>query len=1605
QELPWLHCRHLDLPSSYSARDVSRVLRELRIADPDVEVAYRDQQRLVPRLEHVDVTQPARSLPFKPGGIYLISGGLGGIGEHLAAYLLKQYGARLLIVGRTALPERASWDAQIEQPGRLAERIQAYQTLERLGGTLRYAAVDITDLDQLRQVVDRTLSEWSGRLDGIIHLAGTLHERLLLDETREQMADALRAKVHGTWALHQLIQDQPESVFISFSSINGFFGGTSVGAYAAANSFLDHFAAYQRATSRVQSYCFSWSMWDNLGLSRDYAMQELSRARGYATINAEQGLYSLLAGLQQPAGNLIVGIQEQNRHIRRWVDAPAHPAQELTAYITSATGSVPEALREGLLLPDRFGRASTCTIRLLDALPLTEAGTIDRARLAALSDGQAEAGDSTAPRTEIERELAVIWKDVLGVPVTGVDANFFELGGHSLVAMQLISRLRAAFEVDLPLRRLFEVATLGGIAAEIEALKRETQQQLQPVLEPVARTQPLPLSFAQQRLWFLSQMVVDSALYNIPLALVMAGTLNIAALEQSLAAVVARHEVLRTTVGLLNGQSVQQIAAQATIDLPLVDLLHLSPDEREHEVRRLVADEAQQSFDLMRDLPIRARLLRSGPQEHVLLLTIHHIAFDGWSMEVLLHDLAAFYRAFAAAPATTAGISTAQILPPLPVQYADYAVWQRALLSGAGLAAQLDYWRHQLAALPTGLALPTDRPRPPVQTFNGANYTFEISEAMTAALQQFSQREGVTLFMTLLASFQTLLARYCQQSDIIVGVPTAGRSHMALEGLVGFFVNTLIMRTDLSGNPGFREALARVREVALAAYAHQDVPFEKLVEEVQPERDTSRNPVFQVAFAMYQPTQPRLQLPGLQLRSLDIDRQSAKVDLTLSLEETPAGLWGVLEYNTDLFEAATMARMAEHFQVLLAGLLADPDQRIHELPLLTSAERRQMLADWNATVAASSEQRCIHDLIREQTTQTPHAIAARFGEQTLTYQELDQRANRLAQHLVSQGVGPERRVGLCVERSLDLVVSILAVFKAGGAYVPLDLTYPAERLQFMIQDAGVELVLTQESIAAQLSQLQFATSPLRFIFVEQHSAGYNAADLQAPRTGVTADNPAYVIYTSGSTGQPKGALVTHRGLCNLAEAQRQAFGVTPQSRVLQFASISFDASIFEIVMALSAGATICLAPYEQLLPGADFIHLLQSQAINVVTLPPSVLAVLPETDLPDLRLITVAGEACSAEIVARWGKGRRFLNLYGPTETTVWATMAECTDPLQTPPIGRPILNTQTYLLDAYGQPVPIGVAGELCIGGTGLARGYLNRPGLTAERFIPNPFSAIPGDRLYRTGDLARYRPDGNLEFLGRIDHQVKVRGFRIELGEIDAALSQHPAVQEAVVIAREDNPGQKRLVAYVTEENQEPRTKRTNEQTNKRTNEQNGSDLPPRLSQWERGAGGEGLVPHLREFLAQRLPEYMVPAAFVLLDTFPRTPNGKVDRRRLPAPDAARPELDTAFVAPRDELERTIAAIWRQALQVEDVGVHDNFFDLGGHSLLILQVWNELQTQLNSDISVVEMFRLPTVHALAARITQGQPAAPAEQSGKSQARAQRKVEMLNRKRSAQNK
>ncbi|ULA62139.1 MAG: Non-ribosomal peptide synthetase [Nitrospira sp.] len=1230
----------------------------------------------------------------------------------------------------------------------------------------------------------------------------------------------------------------------------------------------------------------------------------------------------------------------QDAVVTVWNDKQVEPC--LAAYLV-VRGVAPDdrAVQDFLRarVPDYMVPA---TITTLPALPLTANGKVDRRALPEPArDGQGPRR-FVAPSTATEEILAGLWGDVLKQEAIGTEDNFFDLGGHSLLATQVMSRLRKAFSVELPLRALFEAPTIARLALAVDAARKTDQGEQAPPLAAIPRTGPIPLSFAQQRLWVLAQLEPDSTAYHIPIALRVKGALDLVALERSIQEVVRRHEALRTKFQRLNGVPMQVIGLAQPMSIPLIDLQHLPDERREQAAIRLAAVEAERPFDLRYGPLLRVSLIRLKATEQLLLVTLHHIVSDAWSSHLLVKELTEVYDATVA--------DRPAVLPDMPLQYADVAQWQRAWLSGPVLERELAFWKNVLGGELPVLDLPTDRPRPAVQTSRGALITSTIRAGLANDLKTLSRRTGATLYMTLLSAFFMLLARETEQSDLIVGTPIANRTRKETEDLIGFFVNTLAIRTRVTQDATLSEVITAVREACLEAYAHQDTPFEKLVDVLQPSRDVSRSPIFQVMFDLQNAPMAELQVNGLEFEPLEMESTTAKFDLSMTVQEADGGLILGLEYNTDLFERPTITRLLERYELILVSLIRNLQTTVGAIPLLTPRERQALLAV-NRAGQFSGPVLPLARLIEQQAERTPTATAVVLESQALSYAALNRKANRLARWLRRRGVRPEGRVGIRLDRSAELVVALLAILKAGAAYVPIDPAYPIARQRQTAIDAGLDLLLISGDVLPDGDEFPLPVQSLDLLDGELQTLD----DGNMPGS-YCPEQAAYVIFTSGSTGAPKGVVVSQGALSRHIETMTEAYRLSPDDRVLQFASISFDVAGEEIWSALLAGAAMILQPCRLFDSLPAFARFLDRQRVTVAGVPASYwhewIGAIEKSECaapPSLRLVIVGNEPVASSDLDRWRRHVdptvRWLNAYGPTETTVTASLYEPAvtttgNETLSVPIGRPLPNRSLYVLDRNLEPVPFGAPGELYIGGESLARGYLDAPRRTAARFVPDPFSDRAGARLYKTGDRVLMRRDGTLEFLGRFDDQIKLRGFRIEPGEIEECLRKHPDVRAAVVRARADGEGRVKLIGYV---------------------------VPSEAGLLDATA--------LRRWLGTTLPEYMVPSLIMPLPDLPRTPAGKIDLKALPAPAPEWGNSDRQSSAtPLTPLQRQLAAMWIEVLGVGRVGLHDNFFDLGGHSLLAVQLIARIQAVVDRPLGLMDLFQCPTIEQLAHRLARAQ-------------------------------
>jgi amino acid adenylation domain-containing protein len=1225
-------------------------------------------------------------------------------------------------------------------------------------------------------------------------------------------------------------------------------------------------------------------------------------------------------------------VLEQHPSVQRavvQVKQDADGDKQLVAYVAHDGEVASDDLREYLAakLPDYMLPSAFV---MLDELPLTTNGKVDRSRLPELGEWSANREEYVAPSTPLEELVCNVFADVLRLQKVGANENFFHLGGHSLSATRVISRLKEAVGPIVSLRDLFEAPTPALLARRLERAQQDDSgaPEMLP-LSRVERNNALPLSFAQQRLWFLDQLEPGSVAFSIPLAVRLRGRLDVATLARTLSEVVRRHEVLRTTFAEIDRAVVQVIGEPRDWPLPVEDLSRFTPERREAEVRAYVAAESARPFNLQEGPVLRTHLLRLAADEHVLLISMHHIATDGWSLSVFVREVATLYESFSRGEQSP--------LAELPIQYADYAAWQREWLQGDALERQMNYWRARLEDIPLALNLPADRPRPTTVGHRGDAEVIELGPELTLKLKELGQRENATLFMTLLAGWQALLARYTGQDDIVVGSPVAGRVRPELEGLIGLFVNLLVLRGRVTGRESFAELVARVREECLGAYAHQDVPFEKLVEELDPVRDMSRHPLFQVMFILQNTPREELKLSEMTLSMEETESKAVQCDMVLSISETPSGLAAALTYSTDLFDRKTITRLLAHFETLLSNAVAAPDRPLATLGMMDHAERRQLLYDWNETRREYVNAASIHELFEMQAARTPEAVALDDAGREVRYAELNRRANQLAHHLLALGAAPEERIGILMERSAETFVALLAVLKTGAAYVSLDPAYPRERLAYMMEDAGIEILITRSQLAE-----SFREHGAKVVLIDQDDVDQRAD--HNPPSRSAAEAAAYIIYTSGSTGRPKGVVGLHGATVNRFNWMWETYPFAAGEVCCQKTSMSFVDSVWETFGPLLQGVKTIVLDDETVKDVELFVATLAEKEVTRVVLVPSLLRVLLEMDgdlaqrLPMLRYCVCSGEELTGELAREFRKRMphcTLLNLYGSSEVAADATCYEVTGAELTErvSIGRPIANTRVYVLDEHMDPVPAGVPGELYVGGAGLARGYVGSPELTAEKFIPDPFGAEANARLYRTGDRARFRSDGNLEFLGRVDQQVKLRGFRIEIGEIEFTLKQCPGVRQSIVVAKGEQ-----LLAYVTAESPETVT---------------GSEL--------------------RSYASERLPEHMVPSTFMVVDEFPLTPSGKVDRRALTllAPQAAASSVEE-YAAPRTRLETFICETFADVLGLERIGIRDHFFHSGGHSLLATRAVSRLRTTFN--VTLRDLFEAPTAEALAARVEKGE-------------------------------
>lgn len=1521
-EYPNLQCAMVDVGTGQS--DVVSVLLQCCATPPQPSLmAYRMGRMWGQYAEPIPVPPNNEALSLRQGGVYLITGGSGVVGLTLALHLAEKAKATLILVDSVSTAPRAEWDDLLKMesiPADTRFQINSLRKLEELQTPFVIVQADVFDEERMRAVVLQAV-EKSGAIHGVIHAAKLGGEGSTQLKTVAEIETALAPKVQGTRVLERIFKEIDLDFFIACSSLNSIQGKFAQSDDCASNAFLDSFCLNNSMKAGTRTITIGWDAWKD------------------ANPGPERAAFAMTAAEAVEAFDRILSLDVSRLHVLvSTTDLDLSPRRSNSADQTIEDKLDPNA--------ELYSRPELTSIYV-------------------------------APRNELERQIAEVWQTVLGVGSISIHDSFWELGGSSLLGTQVVSRLKVRLRVPLPLRVLFVRPTIEKLEEEIVRLQAEAGSgasalQIEPIPR-VDRNGKLILSYSQERLWFINQLEPENVAYNAPAAVRILGPLDMESMERTLQEIVRRHESLRTRFLSIDGEAQQIIDPTLFVGLPVLDLSHLPESEREAEAQRVSHEEAQLPFDLAQGPVFRAKLIKLSSKDHVLIFNMHHIVCDAWSIGVLVGEVSAIYNSFVKGHPSP--------LPELEIQYADFSAWQRQLLNGPLLEKQLEYWKKRLASVEP-LNLPTDRPRTSILRPEGATIRFTVEKSVTESLKMLSRKQNATLYMILLAAFQSLLGRYSGQADIAVGSPIAGRLRPETEVLIGVFINTLVLRTDLSGQPDSLDLLRQVKETAIEAYAHQDVPFEKLVEVLLPQRDLTQMPLFQVLFVFQNVPFTGLQLGAAKMLPFDVDNGAAQFDVTMMLEETSSGMEGSIAYNTGLFHAATITRMIEHYQMLLNGIVKAPDQPIAWLPLLTAGERAQVIEEWNRTETQYSRKECLHDLFEAQAASTPGATAVVDGDREFSYDELNRRANQVARHLKKLGAGPDVIVGLCMERSAEMVVGMLGILKAGGAYMPLDSEYPAERLNYMLQDAQLRFLLTQERLKDIFADF---TGSVICVDAQHAEKILEESDANPGETNVSLYNLAYVLYTSGSTGRPKGVGMTQGPLCNL---MRWQLATNPGAhRTLQFTPLTFDVSFQEIFATLCSGGTLVLIDNDTRRDPAELWKTLCERKIGRLFLPFIALQELAEAacagewESTSLHTVITAGEQLKITPALQRFFDRLSMavleNQYGPTEchvVTAHRLQSASREWPLLPPIGKPIANDQVYILDENNTPLPVGVPGALFLAGAGLARGYLNRPDLTAEKFVPNPFGACGGERMYRTGDRARWRSDGDLEFLGRMDDQVKIRGFRIELGEIEATLREHKGVHQAVVIAREDQIGEKRLVAYVVPEQ-------------------------------EHGVNGNGSRPaeleisKLREHLLGKLPEYMVPSAYVQMEELPLNHNGKVDRKNLPQPDMTTTEQE--YVGPRNSTEETLCQLWQEVLQRERVGVHDNFFNIGGHSLLAARVAARMRQSFKIDIPLRRLFESPTISQLAQSVDQMMQAAESKDTAShvrpAIKRAARKTSLVN--------
>lgn len=1511
-ELP-MKTYHIDLEYADISCTIPLIIKELRAVHKDQEIAYRNGNRYISGLENVVMSEykDEHLSLLKQGGVYIVTGGMGGIGSDVAKYLLEVKGARLLLVGRTKFEDLTPVKKNV------------FQLLSSMGD-VHYFDADITNSRQVKKIIEEVVIHWGDEPDGVFHLAGSIHEKSIAEETKFDFEEILKTKIYGTINLYNGIKDLNNAIFINFSSVNMFFGGSNVSAYSAANAFQVNFIRSIQRNSTIKSCCIMWSLWKNTGMSKKFEhMISASEAMGFYPINSSDGIVSLETALYNGFSEVMIGLKGPNSNISQYVNALPYSLTDLYAYLeTDDKNIINDIAKQNV--KDSYNVNSFCHIIPVDTIPLLENGDFDITALKSQVSGAISSNSEISKQvSDTEKKLIDIWKELLGTSNITPTDNFFDLGGNSLLTTQLISRLNDQYSISLKIKNVFQFSTIEGLARYIDE-ESVSDSGTNMTIKKVDFDDNPPLSFAQERLWFLDQFEPSHSVYHMPGLLKLQGIFNIDACRKSLNMIVEHHETLRTNFVSRNGSVTQVIHNSGNWGLDTVYVDSISVDKAEPVVFKSIEEDLRTPFDLEKDPLLRTTLFILEDNTYYLYVNMHHIISDGWSIGVMINEFVRNYSIYNTQ-------EDPQLTAP-DIQYKDYAYWQKEYLKGEVFEKQLTYWKDTLEGVPV-LDMPLDYQRPRSQTYNGKKINISIPTDICEGLDLICSESESTLFMVLMTAFKVLLYRYSGQKDICVGTPIANRTLVEVESLIGFFVNTLAIRDELDGDMNFTQLLKKVKATTLKAYENQDIPFEKIVEELRLSRNLSYSPLFQVMFILQNAPSGSLTLPELSIDLKELSTNTAKFDLTMSLTETSDGIEGTIEYNTDIYSEESVEGIARSYNTLLESIVKSQNGSLDDLSMISDHDKKLVLSEWTKTNIPFDDDCGIHAIVEKQAARIPAKIAVVFNEEMLTYDELNKKASQLAHYLKSKGVGEETYVGVCVERSLDLIVTLLAVVKAGGVYVALDATYPEERLTYMLNDTNVPIIITQESFVELLPSHQAEK-----IVLDRVQDEVDTYPANNPQHDITGESLAYVSYTSGSTGVPKGVQIVHKGINRLV-AQKDLSFLNEDSVVMQYAPVAFDASTFEIWGALANGATLVVMPPENLSIEDLGSHIMRHE-INTLWLTAPLFHNIVEysiKSLKNIKYLLAGGDVLSPVHVKKaldTVDGLCVINGYGPTENTTFTTLYPLSESSQirnTVPIGKSLNNTKNYILDERLNPVPIGVPGELYTSGAGLARGYLNQPELTDDKFIDNPFEE--DTKLYKTGDLVRYQHDGNIEFLGRIDTQVKIRGFRIELDEIDNVIADIDGVSECVVVVKQYAHDEKRLICYYV----------------------------------PRDASISGSF--IQEKISTILPNYMIPAAFVKLKSLPLSANGKIERKALPDPANVMEKI-AKYVAPQNPTQEVLVEMIKTLLALEQVSIKDNFFKIGGHSLLAARLVSDVNDTMGINLPLKALFEINTIEELSAII-----------------------------------